>query len=124
MKTKIKKLKYLSSRAYTTSNMASKTSNTAITPSTTPSIQDKWVINLSKKELAPEERSLLQKGPKFVVTPTTIPVKEYTSTTTVAALQASEPNGVEWEASTMIPIEFLTPTPINQYIQTSYKQNI
>ena len=70
--------------------MASKTSNTsntAATSSTYSSIQDKWVINLSKKELTPEEKSLLQKCPKFAVTPATIPIKEYTSTTTVAALQ-------------------------------------
>ena len=70
------------------------TFNTAVTSSTSSSIQDKWVVNLSKKELTPEERSLLQKGPKFAVTPATIPIKEYISTTTVAALQADELNGV------------------------------
>ena len=52
------------------------------------------VINLSKKKLTPEERSLLQKGPKFAVSPATIPIKEYI-TTTVAALQAGELNGVD-----------------------------
>ena len=56
---------------------------------------DKWVFNLSKKELTPEEKSLLQNGPKFAVTPATIPIKEYISTTTVAALQAGELNGVD-----------------------------
>ena len=97
--TQIKKLKLLISRSSTTtSKMASKTtntSNTAVTSSTSSSIQDKWVINLSKKELTPEEKSLLQKGPKFAVTPATIPIKEYISTTTVAALQAGELNGVD-----------------------------
>ena len=97
--TKIKKLKYLMSRSSTTtSKMASTTTNTfntAVTSSTSSSIQDKWVINLSKKELTPEEKSLLQKGPKFAVTPATIPIKEYISTTTVAALQAGELNGVD-----------------------------
>ena len=39
--------------------------------------------------------SLLQKGPKFEVTPATIPLKEYISTATVAALQAGELNGVD-----------------------------
>ena len=34
------------------------------------------MINLSKKELTTEEKSLLQKGPKFAVTPATIPIKE------------------------------------------------
>ena len=42
-----------------------------------------------------EEKSLLQKGPKFAVTPATIPINEYISTTTVAALQAGELNGVD-----------------------------
>ena len=39
--------------------------------------------------------SLLEKGPKFAVTPATFPIKEYISTTTVAALQAGELNGVD-----------------------------
>ena len=78
--------------------MASKTTNTfntAVTSSTSSSIQDKWIINLSKKELTPDEKSLLQKGPKFAVTPATIPIKEYISTTTVTALQEGELNGVD-----------------------------
>ena len=48
--------------------MASKianTFNTAVTPSTSSSIQNKWVTNLSKKKLTPEEKSLLQKGPSL-----------------------------------------------------------
>ena len=53
------------------------------------------MINLSKKELTPEEKALLQKGPKFAVTTATIPINEYISTTTVAALQAGEPSGVD-----------------------------
>ena len=92
--TQIKKLKNLIARASTTtSKMASKTTNTfspTVTSSTTLCIQDKWVINLSKKELTPKEKSLLQKGPKFAVTPAKIPVKEYISTTNVAAVQAGE----------------------------------
>ena len=52
-------------------------------------------INLSKKELTPEEKSLPQKGPEFAVTPPTIPIKEYISTTTVAALQAGEFSGLQ-----------------------------
>ena len=34
-------------------------------------------------------------GPKFAVTPSTIPIKEYISNTTVGALQAGELNGVD-----------------------------
>ena len=71
------------------------TFNTAVTSSTSSSIQDKWVINLSKKELTSEEKSLLQKGSKFAVTAASIPIKEYISPTTVAALQAGELNGVD-----------------------------
>ena len=97
--TQMKKLKHINSRSSTTaSKMASKTTNTlntAVTSSTSSNIQDKWVINLSKKELTPEEKSLLQKGPKFAVTAANIPIKEYISTTTVAALQAEEINGVD-----------------------------
>ena len=89
--TQIKKLKLFISRSSTkTSKMASKT--TAVTSS---SIKDKWVINLSKKELTLEKKSLLQKGPKFAVTPATFPIKEYISTTTVASLQAGKLNGVD-----------------------------
>ena len=97
--TQIKKLKHLITRYSTiTSKMASKTtnaSNTAVIPFSSSSIQDKSVINLSKNKLTPEEKSLLQKGPKFAVTPATIPTKEYISTTTFAALQAGELNGVD-----------------------------
>ena len=78
--------------------MASKTTNTfntAVISSTSSSIQDKLGINLSNKDLTPEEDSLLQKGLKFAVTPAIIPHKEYISTTTVAALQAGELNGVD-----------------------------
>ena len=71
--------------AFNTSN----TFNSAVTSSTS------WVIDLSKKDLTPEEKPLLQKGPKFAVTPGTIPIKEFISTTTVAALQAGELNGVD-----------------------------
>ena len=61
--TQIKKLKHLISRySTTTSKMAFKrtnTFNTAVTFSTSSSIQNKWVINLSKKELTLEEKSFL-----------------------------------------------------------------
>ena len=57
--------------------------------------ENQQLINLSKKELTPKEKSLLQKGPNFAVTSATIPIKECISTTTVAALQAGEFNGVD-----------------------------
>ncbi|XP_068707789.1 uncharacterized protein [Montipora foliosa] len=38
--------------------------------------KNNWVVNLSTKPLLPEERSLLEKGPKFAPTPTIIPHKD------------------------------------------------
>ena len=96
--------------------VASKTINTfstTATSSTTSGIHDKWIINLSKKELTPGERYLLQIGTQFAVTPATIPVKEYISTTTVAALQAGELNGVDCSGLYHDVSKHLTPTPIN-----------
>ena len=62
----IKKLKHLITRSSTTtSKMASKTTNTfntAVTSSSSSSIQDKWVINLSKKELTPEKSLYYRKA--------------------------------------------------------------
>ena len=83
-----------------------------------------WVINLFNKELTPEENSLLQKGPKFVVSPAIIPIKVYISTTTVAALQAGKLNGVDcsglYHDANIIPNTYTN----KQYVQTSPKQNI
>ena len=69
-------------------------STTAIS-STTSSIQDKWVINLSEKKLTSEEKSLLQKGQKICSSLATIPVKECISATTLAAVQTGELIGVD-----------------------------
>ena len=35
------------------------------------SIEEKWAYSLSSKPLSPAEKSLLQKGPEFAITPTT-----------------------------------------------------
>ena len=74
--TQIKKLKHLISKSSTgTSKKASKTtntSNTAVTSSTSASIQDKWVINLSKKELTPQEKSTTER-PKIFSYPSNHP---------------------------------------------------
>ena len=58
-----------------------------ITPKDTPivatstkdkeELQSKWVVNVSKRNLAPEEVSLLKKGLKYAVTPSSIPMEEY-----------------------------------------------
>ena len=82
--TQIKKLKYLISRASKITSKTTNTFNTAATSSTSSSNQEKLIINLSKKELTPKDKSLLQKGPKFAVIPATVPIKKYITTTTVA----------------------------------------
>ena len=46
--------------------------------------KNNWVVNLSKKPLLPEERSLLEKGPKFAPTPTNIPHKNFVAEIEVA----------------------------------------
>ena len=66
--TQIKLTHLITRSSTTTSKMASKitnTFNTAVTSSTSSSIQDKQIIKLAKNELTPEEKSLLQKGPKI-----------------------------------------------------------
>ena len=40
-------------------------------------LRSKWVVNLSDRTLTDEEKSLLQKGMNFAVTPTSVPVKDY-----------------------------------------------
>ena len=44
-------------------------------------IRKKWVINLSSKPLTDGEQSLLQKGPKFAVSSSRVPLTEYIAVT-------------------------------------------
>ena len=44
-------------------------------------IRKKWVINLSSKPLSDGEKSLLQKGPKFAVSSSKVPLTEYIAVT-------------------------------------------
>ena len=44
-------------------------------------IKKKWVINLSSKPLTVGEQSLLQKGPKFAVSSSRVPLTEYIAVT-------------------------------------------
>ncbi|XP_070576839.1 uncharacterized protein [Ptychodera flava] len=46
-------------------------------PLETDYIPERWVKNLSTQELTPAERQLLAKGPKFAITPSQIPIKQY-----------------------------------------------
>ena len=77
-----------------------------------------------RRELTPEEKSLLQKGPKIFSYPATIPVKEYISTTTVAAPQAGKLNGVD-SSGLYHDVNRILNTYNNKPIHiTSPKQNI
>ena len=44
-------------------------------------IRKKWVINLSSKPLSNGEQSILQKGPKFAVSSSKLPITEYIAVT-------------------------------------------
>ena len=44
-------------------------------------IRKKWVINLSSKPLSDGEQSILQKGPKFAVSSSKVPITEYIAVT-------------------------------------------
>ena len=46
------------------------------TDQSTPINKDNWVVNLSNKPLSSDERSILEKGPKFAPTPRKIPTKD------------------------------------------------
>ena len=76
MNTNNKKLKqFIPTASAKTSKMATKTTNTftiTMTSSTTLSIQEKWVINLSKKELTPEKVSTTER-PKILSYPSIHP---------------------------------------------------
>ena len=59
-------------------NERNKTVNSAKS-GTTPSknsVKDKWVINLSSRNLKADEVSVLEKGLNFAVSPDTLPVKD------------------------------------------------
>ena len=50
----------------------------------------KWVINLSNKPLTPAQRSVLAKGPNFVVTPRQPPNLEYITAIEAACIKLSQ----------------------------------
>jgi hypothetical protein len=77
------------------STRTSAPASTRATELEVPDIRHKWVINKSKKELTVHERSILSKGPKYAVTPKSIPVMDYIAATSVAGLQAGESSGVD-----------------------------
>ena len=65
-------------------------------PSEEPS--PKWVINLSSKPLTPAQRSVLAKGPDFVVTPRHPPNLEYITAIEAACTKLSQQDAEEFRA--------------------------
>ena len=58
----------------------------------------KWVINLSSKPLTPAQRSVLAKGPNFVVSPRQPPNLEYISAIEAACTKLSQQDAEELRA--------------------------
>ena len=59
----------------------------------------KWVINLSNKPLTPAQRSVLAKGPNFVVTPRQPPNLEYITAIEAACTKLSQQDAEELRAN-------------------------
>ena len=61
---------------YLSLKVRKQTSKEADKNQSTPINKDNWVVNLSNKPLSSDERSILEKGPKFAPTPRKIPTKD------------------------------------------------
>ena len=70
----------------------------------------KWVINLSNKPLTPPQRSVLAKGPNFVVTPRQPPNLEYITAIEAACTKLSQQDAEELRAD------------INRVLRSSHPQ--
>ena len=70
----------------------------------------KWVINLSNKPLTPAQRSVLAKGPNFVVTPRQPPNLEYKTAIEAACTKLSQQDAEELRAD------------INRVLRSSHPQ--
>ena len=71
----------------------------------------KWVINLSNKPLTPAQRSVLAKGPNFVVTPRQPPNLEYITAIEAACTKLSQLDAEELRAD------------INRVLRSSHPPN-
>ena len=83
---------------------------------------ENWKLKYCWKRWHFEVKSLLQKGPKFAITPATILVKEYTSITTVWPLQADELNGIDWSAL-YHDVNWILNTYMNKPMHTKHHQS-
>ena len=70
----------------------------------------KWVINLSSKPLTPAQRSVLAKGPNFVVTPKQPPNLEYITAIEAACTKLSQQDAEELRAD------------VNRFLRSSHPQ--
>ena len=71
----------------------------------------KWVINLYNKPLTPAQRSVLAKGPNFVVTPRQLPNLEYITAIEAACTKLSQQDAEELRAN------------INRVLRSSHPPN-
>ena len=71
-----------------------------------------WVINLSNKPLTPAQRSVLAKGPNFVVTPRQPPNLEYITAIEAACTKLSQQDAEELRAD------------INRVLRSSHPPNL
>ena len=71
----------------------------------------KWVINLSSKPLTPAQRSVLAKGPNFVVSPRQPPNLEYITAIEAACTKLSQQDAEELRAE------------VNRVLRSSHPQN-
>ena len=87
--------------------------NLTATPSRLPEEPNpKWVINLSNKPLTPAQRSVLAKGPNFVVTPRQPPNLEYITAIEAACTKLSQQDAEECRAD------------INRVLRSSHPPNL
>ena len=79
---------------------------------TTPSknsVKDKWVINLSSRDLKTDEISVLEKGLNFVVCPDTLPVKDVIIATESMCKELPGNKAVELRAPVVNIVKTLKP---------------
>ena len=79
----------------------------------------KWVINLSSKPLTPVQRSVLAKGPNFVVSHRHPPNLEYITAIETACTKLSQQDAEEFRADINSPKVFPPPKPNLTKAQTS-----
>ena len=99
----------------TTSQVARSFPNRHNTPQGSSPLEEpspKWVINLSSKPLTPAQRSVLAKGPNFVVTPKHPPNLEYITAIEAACTMLSQQDAEELKAN------------INRVLRASHLPNL